>query len=227
MKFIASVIAFCCLFLIVSPAQVNPASSLQPTPLEAFAHQPATHVAWSKEVGRLDSRDAHAVVSVLILEDTAQPPDRMRGIRIELSDLNSKDEVYLGEETLGVYKSALDEISRNLPGFRKSARDNLVPGGISYLGACLFRYVDKLPRVHTLSAAYYFAPDSEGLYLSTFKNGGFRFADQDPLRLSAAIAAAIDQLKNQSADSTQQEDERFLPEQGESHERTNPSISNC
>jgi len=56
MKSIASVIAFCCLFLIVGPAQANPVPSLQPTPLEAFAHQPATHVAWSKEVGRLDSR---------------------------------------------------------------------------------------------------------------------------------------------------------------------------
>ncbi len=212
MKSIASVIAFCCLFLIVGPAQVNPVPSLQPTPLEAFAHQPATHVAWSKEVGRLDSRDAHAVVSVLILEDTAQPPDRMRGIRIELSDLNSKDEVYLGEETLGVYQSALEEISRTVPGFRNSARDNLVPGGISYLGACLFRYVDKPPRVHTLSAAYYFAPDSEGLYLSAFKNGGFRFADQDPTRLSAAIAAAIDQLKNQSAHGTQPAHRAWGPE---------------
>ncbi|PYX38645.1 MAG: hypothetical protein DMG75_03290 [Acidobacteria bacterium] len=66
----------------------------------------------------------------------------------------------------------------------------------SYLGACAFRS-DKPPRVHTLSASYYFAPDSEGLYLNTFKDAGFRFPDRDPLRLSAAITAAIDQLKDQ------------------------------
>src|ERR1700730_17104776 len=128
MKSIASVIALCSLFLSVGYAQINRPPSLQPTPLEAFARQPATHVAWSKEVGRLDSREAHAVVTVLILEDTAQPPDRMRGIRIDLSGLDSRDEVYLGEETLGAYKKALDKISQTTPGFRKTARDNLAPG---------------------------------------------------------------------------------------------------
>ena len=196
MKSIVSPIAFCCLFLSVGPAQVNPALSLQPTPLEAFAHQPATHVTWSKQVGSVDSREAHAVVTVLVIEDTAQPPDRTRGILIDFSSPESSDAVYLGEETLGAYKSALDEISRTTPGFRNSARDNLAPGGTSYLGACVFRS-DKPPRVHTLSASYYFAPDSEGLYLNTFKDAGFRFPDRDPLRLSAAITAAIDQLKDQ------------------------------
>jgi hypothetical protein len=196
MKSIVSAIAFCCLFLSVGSAQVNPAPPLQPTPLESFAHQPTTHVAWSKQVGSFDSREAYAVITVLVLEDTAQPRDRMRGIRVDFSSSESSDTVFLGEETLGVYKSALDEIARNIPGFRNSARDDLAPGGTSYLGACVFWYGDKTPRVHTLSAAYYFAPDSEGLSLSTFK-GTFRLPEQDPSRLSAAIAAAIDQLKNQ------------------------------
>ena len=107
MKSIASAIAVCSFFLYIGHAQIDPPPSLQPTPLEAFARQPTTDVAWSKEVGRLDSRESHAVVTVLILEDTAQPPDRMRGIRIELFGADSKDEVYLGEETLGAYKNAL------------------------------------------------------------------------------------------------------------------------
>jgi hypothetical protein len=160
-----------------------------------FAHQPATHVTWSKQVGSLDSREAHAVVVALVLEDTAKPPDRMRGVRINFSGPDSSDEVYLGEETLGVYKSALDEIRRTILDFRNNARDYLAPGGTSYLGACIFRS-DKPHRVHTLSAAYYFASDSEGLSLSTFKQREFRFPDQDPSQLSAAITVAIDQLKN-------------------------------
>jgi hypothetical protein len=182
-------------FLNVGPAQVKPTAPLEPTPLEAFAHQPTTYVAWSKRVGSLDSKEAQAVVTVLVLKDTAQPPGRMRGIRIDFSSSGSSDAVFLGEETLGVYKSALDEIGRTIPGFRNSARDDS-PGGASYLGACVFWYGDKTPRVHTLSAAYYFSPDSEGLSLSTFKRT-FRLPEQDPSRLSAAIAAAIDQLKNQ------------------------------
>jgi len=195
MKSIVSAIAFCCLSLGVALAQVDAPLSLQPTPLEAFAHQPTTHVTWSKQVGSLDSREAHAVITALVLEDAAQPPDRLRGVRINFSSPDSIDEVYLGEETLGMYKSALDEISRTIPGSRKGARENLAPGGTSCLGACVFRS-DKPPRVHTLSAAYCFAPDSEGLSVSTFKQALFRFPDQGPSRLSAAIALAIDELRN-------------------------------
>jgi hypothetical protein len=193
MKHIATCV-FCFFCLAVGLAQVDSVHSLQPTPLEAFAHQPATHVAWSKQVGSLDS-EAHAVVTALVLEDEAQPPDRMRGIRIDFSNRESSDVVYLGEETLGVYRNALDEIGRGIPESRSDARDGLVPGGTSYLGSCVFRS-DRPARVHSLSAAYYFAPDSEGLTLGTFKIAGFRFPGQNPLRLSAAIADAIDQLKN-------------------------------
>src|SRR5437016_9321813 len=139
MKSIASAFAFCFLFLSVGVAQLSPVPSLQPTPLEAFAHQPATHVAWSKQVGSLDSSEAHAVITALVLEDTAQPPDRMRGIRINLSSPDSTDEVYLGEETLAVYKTALDEISRAMASSRNGTQGNLAPGGTSCLGACVFR----------------------------------------------------------------------------------------
>ena len=107
-----ALVVFCSLFLGVGMAQTNRCPSLQPTPLEAFANLAATRVEWSKEVGRLDSSEGHAVVIALILEDTAQPRDRMRGIRIDLFSLGAKDEVYLGEETLGAYKNALDEITQ-------------------------------------------------------------------------------------------------------------------
>jgi len=100
LKSIVSPIAFCCLFLSVGPAQVNPAHSLQPTPLEAFAHQPATHVTWSKQVGSVDSREAHAVVTVLVIEDTAQPPDRMRGIRIDFPAQNPAMQCTSGKKRL-------------------------------------------------------------------------------------------------------------------------------
>jgi hypothetical protein len=155
----------------VTAAQVTPPPALQATPLEAFAHQPGTHLAWSRQVASLDSREAHAVFSILVLEDTAQPPDRMRGIRIELSIPESTDAVYLEEETLGVYKSVPDEIGRTIAGFRNSARENLAPDGTRYLGACVFRS-DKPPRVHTPGAAYYYwPPDFEGLSLSTLVQG--------------------------------------------------------
>jgi hypothetical protein len=153
---------------------------------------PATHIAWSNEVGRLDTAEAHAVVTALILEDTAQPPDRMRGVRIDLRNRDSEDQVYLGEETLAVYKNALDEITRSV---NLSAKD-VAPGGCEYFGAEVFWYGYKIPRVHALTAAQYFKFDSSGLSVSAFKHTEFRFPHQDASQLSVAIAAAIDQLKN-------------------------------
>jgi hypothetical protein len=191
-------LVFCiALFVRIAPGQ-NQTPSLQPTPLEAFAALPATRVAWSNELVRIDSSEAHAVVTALILEDSAQPPDRMLGIRIDLFSADSKDKVYLGEETLGVYKNALDEIAMEATRQRNegTARDNLTPEGTSYVGAGVFWYADRVPRVHALSAAHYFGPDSSGLYVHAFKGIGFRFPNQDACQLSLAIGRAMQELKN-------------------------------
>jgi hypothetical protein len=192
----ALVIALCTFCLNAGRAQVSDARPLQPTPLEAFASQSGTQVAWSQEVGRLDSSIAHAVVSALIIEDAARPPDRMRGVRIELSDGSSKDEVYLGEETLDAYKNAMDEISQITLVSRDRARAEAAQGRSNYFGARLFWYGDRRPRVHVLNAANYFAPGSEGFSLSAFKDVQFRFPEQNASQFSAIIAHAIDQLKN-------------------------------
>lgn len=84
----------------------------------------------------------------------------MRGVRIELSSPDSKDEIFLGEETLGIYKNALDEITTEATRQRNegTARDNLTADGTSYLGARVFWYADKVPRVHALNASQYFGP---------------------------------------------------------------------
>ena len=176
----------------------NQAQPLQPTPLEAFARLPATSVAWSKEVGRIESGESKAIITAMVLEDTAQPPDRMRGVRIDLSSRNSKDQIFLGEETLSIYERALDEITKEATRQRNegTVRDNLNAGGTAFVGAEIFWYADKVPRVHALNAAPYVAPDSSGLYLSAFKGVGFRFPDQEASRLSLAMARAINELKN-------------------------------
>ena len=58
---------FVCVVLLSSIAQgqANPSPALEPTPLEAFAALPATHVAWSREGGGLDSAEARAIVTAL------------------------------------------------------------------------------------------------------------------------------------------------------------------
>src|SRR5437660_1333820 len=99
----------------------------------------STRASRSSEVGRIDSKEAHAVITVVIVEDTAQPPDRMRGIRVDLSKGDRRDVVYLGEETLPAYRDALDEISREAARERSAnnVRENLTQDGTAYVGACI------------------------------------------------------------------------------------------
>jgi len=169
-------------------------SSLVPTPLEAFAASPETRVASSTEVGRLESSAAHGVVTAIMLEDSAQPPDRLRGVRVDLRADDAKDTVYLGEETLATYKRAMDEITRGTPDWRKTYAQSVAPGGTSYFGAEVFWYADKKPRVHVLSAAQCDAGNWSGLSVNTFTGTEFRFPGREAADLSALFARAIDTL---------------------------------
>lgn len=194
MKFTASLIALLASLPVAGQAQAGAASAPQPTPLEAFAKQTASRVAWSGEAGRIDSREAQAVITALVVEDHAQPPDRLRGVRIDLSDQDGKDQVYLGEETLPAFKKAFDEISQSAAHGCAWNSGDICPPNV-FVGAALFWYADKVPNVHTLTAAHYFQRGSTGLVLQTIGVGRFWFPDQDASQLSATFARAIEQLK--------------------------------
>lgn len=191
MKTITGAFALFGLLLGATQPSGRPLPDLQPTPLEAFAQMPATHIAWSKEIARIDSSDAHAVVTALILEDTARPPDRMRGVRIDLRNQSFKDQIYLGEETLAAYRDALNEISQLVKMKGKQPQ----PGQMSYYGAGIF--CCQIPRVHALGADDYIAPDSSGLRLSAYKGEEFRFPGQDAAELAKQLSEAIKQLNAQ------------------------------
>jgi hypothetical protein len=194
MKFTGTLIVLLGTLPVAGQAQAVAESAAQPTPLEAFAKQKASRVAWSGEVGRIDSRDAHAVITALVVEDSAQPPDRLRGVRIDLSDQDGRDQVYLGEETLPAFKRAFDEISQSAAHGCASDSGAVCPPNL-FVGAALFWYADRVPSVHTLTAAHYFQQGSTGLVLQTIGMGRFWFPDQDASRLSAAVVRAMDQLK--------------------------------
>jgi hypothetical protein len=193
MKFTGTLIVLVSILPVAGNAQGN-ATTPQPTPLEAFAKQTAARVAWSGEVGRIDSKEGHAVITAVVVEDSAQPPDRLRGVRIDLLGQDVKDQVYLGEETLPAFKAAFDEISQSAAhGCASNSGDTCPPN--LFVGAALFWYGDRVPNVHTLTAAHYFQQGSTGLVLQTIGVGRFWFPDQDASRLSTAVAHAMDQLK--------------------------------
>lgn len=189
MKSIRVFVVVCGLLPNVGLAQENRTNALQPSILEAFAAQPTASVTWSSEVGRIDSTEAQAVVTALVVEDPAQVPQRMRGVRIDLSNQSATDQVYVEEVRLQAVSEALEEIERG----RALASSALETAPLSYFGSAEFR--QPYPTVHALNAAYYTAPDSSGLSLSAYLGQDFRFPDRSPSELAVAIDRAIQELE--------------------------------
>jgi hypothetical protein len=68
--------------------------------LERFARQPATRLAWSKEIGRIEDGGSSLVVMVVHLEDRASVTRRVRGIRIDLTNGLVSDQLWEEEARL-------------------------------------------------------------------------------------------------------------------------------
>lgn len=101
MRFTAFVVTLCGSLLNislvnVSPGQVKPAPSLSPTKLEAFALQPNAQITWSREVGQIESSEAGAIVTALIVEDAAQPRRRMYQVNSLLMSYQETVRNFLG-----------------------------------------------------------------------------------------------------------------------------------
>jgi hypothetical protein len=187
----AAVAIICGLLFDIALVNASQTASLKPTILEAFASQPTARVTWSKEAGRIDSTEAGAAVIALIVEDDAQPPHRMRGVRIDLTNRDATDQVYIEESKVETIKKALEKIERGIDLFRTER--SRTP--LRYFGAEEFWQPDA--KVHTLNAAYYIAPDSSGLSLSAYRKQQFRFPGHYPSELAAALGRAMEELKQQ------------------------------
>jgi len=182
----------CICFLGLVAAATGRSLPLDPSPLEAFARQASTRIVRSDEITRLDTTKGHVVITAIVLENSAQPPDQMRGVRISLSQAGANDQVYVGESILPELRDALNEIAEGLQSERKKPT---CESAACYIGSCRFRRLDGgLPQVHSLSAAYYIEPHSSGLSLSSVRRE-FKFPDVEPIYFSRAIARAIRILK--------------------------------
>src|SRR5271169_2348297 len=146
-----------------------------PTALERFAGLSGSSVTWSKDIGRMDSSDTHLVVTAMVLENASQTPNRMLGVRIELSNADDKERVYLDGEGLGKTQKGFQEIEDTLDRFLKQPRR----AGMSCWGSGIFWQSD--PRILPLTGSYCTRGDDAGLYVSA--HGRFVFPYQRPAPL--------------------------------------------
>src|SRR5215470_3267476 len=101
---------------------------------------------WTNKVGRLESRDAHAVFTALIVEDPTQRPKQTREVRIDLSWANKHVAIHVGEGLLQPEKKIFDDLTRDID------RSPLQGGtGLAFIGSCEFR---DHPDTYPLQADY-------------------------------------------------------------------------
>jgi hypothetical protein len=67
---------------------------------DIFVYRPATRVTWSKEVGRLDARDTHMIVTAAVFEDPDTLTRTLRGVKVHLSDSAASGDFYMEDARL-------------------------------------------------------------------------------------------------------------------------------
>jgi hypothetical protein len=160
-----------------------------PSSFATFAQQPQARVIWSAEVGRLESRDSHAFVTALMVENSSQPSERMRGVRIDFSWSDKESTIYVGESLLQQEKNIFDELTVDV------ARGGVFPGssGLGFIGSCEFR---DNPGLYPLVADFNSSgPDAPALGIMVGPKEQILFRELMPSHLSRVLGDAINELK--------------------------------
>jgi hypothetical protein len=77
-------------------------------PIDRFARQPGTRVAWSKEIGTIENGTTRLVVTAMSLEDARSVTRRARGIRIDLTDGVVSDQLWESDRRLAGTRGILE-----------------------------------------------------------------------------------------------------------------------
>jgi hypothetical protein len=161
-------------------AQSGPVGT-EPSPFEVFTTAPGARAVWSGEAGRLNSRAITAVITALSVENVTQ---NMKGVRIDLSDGQVNDRIYLDEEATQRTITALGEILDGVA--RRGTR--------GCEGAKEFWPLYNWPwnKYHELNVDFC---NGDQLVLSPRgKEMKFSFSGKDPASLSAILSSALNEL---------------------------------
>ena len=149
------------------------------SPLEAFAARPTAKVVWSKMVGHLESQEARATITALIVEDTASKPNVMRGLRIDLAHLSATptcERKYTAWRLMCKRPNAAVYVEK---GRLEAVRNRLKSGGAE------LRPMEFISRYWTNSSGR----TSSGLIIC-----GYQLSDRQPGELASLFTRAIGEL---------------------------------
>jgi hypothetical protein len=185
-------LAPCFSLAVLARAQSNPVGT-EPSRLEAFADRPGVHATWSSEIATLTSGPNQAIITAVVLEDGA---NRMRGVKIDLTNSVAHEIICLDEEAAGRTRDALVEIADAI------SRDHRVAGHVarSCMGAREFWPLYDWPwnKYHELNAEVCANAGNSALVLSgRGRSQSYEFANETAEAAASIFTAAIQQFVNQ------------------------------
>jgi len=183
---VAVCLAGCALSIVVPVAaqenrQQAEAKDLPPSPLEAFAARSTAKVVWSKTIGHLESREAHATLTVISLEDRTTAASMMRGVRIDLAHTGAGpgcDWKYLAWRIMCERPNASVYVEE---GRLEEVRNGIVHGAAELRP---FEFISKFGK-----------QDASRVWSTGLIVCGYQFSDRQPSDLAELFTRAIAELK--------------------------------
>lgn len=167
----------------VSGIAVAEVRVVKPTGFESFVGRASVILEIDEPVGSIMSADAKLEVAVLVAADTANPPDRQRGLRLRFENNAGQDQVYLDEAQVAAAIEDLAGIEEGIPEL-KSGTD--APYRVQGTGSC---WRPARP-MRILCPSYGVGPDGSGLSLSAYGGNGFAFPGHRPSELALLLKKA-------------------------------------
>ncbi len=159
--------------------------------MEAFASQEGVRTTWSSEVARWEQNGTLLVLVAVALEDKSKPTRKLRGVRVDLSSEEARDQVYLDEQATERTRSALKEISA-------AVALSGMPGASGCMGAKEFWPGYNWPwnKYHELNVDFCGDSKNSALVLhGRGKPGSFHFPGKNPTVLAEIFGTAMEKLK--------------------------------
>lgn len=185
MRAVIAAVFYCALLAVTTSSQ---SVALEPSPMEVFASHQGVRTTWSNEIARWEQDGTRLVLTAVVLEDSAR---KFRGVKVDLSSENARDQVYLDEQATERTRLALVEIS-----------DAVALAGMPGIGGCTGAkefwpgYDWPWNKYHELNVSFCGDLKNRVLVLSgRGKPGSFHFPGKSPAVLAEILASAVEQLK--------------------------------
>ncbi len=169
----------------------------EPTRLHSAALADGSKRVWSELIGGIESDDAHAAVSIIVIESRQR--ERVRGIEITLESSTATDRIYVPEGLLTNFRDELEHLEFSRQFANKCEAQRLCLYGIA-------RCRPSQPIRQAYCPGRYSTPGSEeGLNLSTPRHS-FTFPSVGTEQLISLISKAIDAMQEESCCSRRGQD---------------------